>query len=43
LTEDNARISRDGGSDQGNLTLSYSLHAGSKIVAQGIAAFERDS
>lgn len=28
---------------QGNLTLSYSLHAGSKIVAQGIAVFERDS
>jgi hypothetical protein len=29
--------------EQGNLNLSYSLHAGSKIVAQGIAVFERDS
>jgi hypothetical protein len=28
---------------QVNLTLSYSLHAGSKIVAQGIAVFDRDS
>jgi hypothetical protein len=29
--------------EQGNLTLSYSLHASSKVVAQGIAVFERDS